>query len=161
MIAGTPALIAPISCAGTVLSQPPSRTTASSGYERMHSSTSIAMRLRKSIALGFMRFSPSEMVGNSSGRPPGLQDAALGRVGEPAEVQVAVDELGPRVADADHGAAVERGPRDALGLDRGSVDEAREVVGAEPARAPQGLVVHRGRSVALARSGRDDGMIAA
>ena len=31
MIAGTPALAAPISCAGTVLSQPPSSTTASSG----------------------------------------------------------------------------------------------------------------------------------
>jgi hypothetical protein len=36
----------------------------------MHSSTSIAMRFRKSIAVGFMRFSPSEMVGNSSGSPP-------------------------------------------------------------------------------------------
>ena len=45
-IAGTSALAAPISCAGTVLSQPPSSTTASSGYERIDSSTSIDMRLR-------------------------------------------------------------------------------------------------------------------
>ncbi len=36
----------------------------------MHSSTSIAIRLRKSMVVGFMRISPSEMVGNSSGKPP-------------------------------------------------------------------------------------------
>src|SRR5258705_13829288 len=36
----------------------------------MHSSTSIAIRLRKSIVVGFIRISPSEMVGNSSGKPP-------------------------------------------------------------------------------------------
>ena len=36
----------------------------------MHSSTSIAIRFRKSIVVGFIRFSPSEIVGNSSGRPP-------------------------------------------------------------------------------------------
>src|SRR5712692_5349146 len=36
----------------------------------MHSSTSIAMRLRNSIAVGFMRTSPSEIVGNSRGKPP-------------------------------------------------------------------------------------------
>jgi hypothetical protein len=70
MIAGTSALAAPISSAGTVLSQPPISTIASNGYARMHSSTSIDMRLRKSIVVGFMRFSPSEMVGNSSGSPP-------------------------------------------------------------------------------------------
>ena len=46
MIAGTPALAAPISWAGTVLSQPASRTTASSGLARIVSSTSIAIRLR-------------------------------------------------------------------------------------------------------------------
>src|SRR3989442_6002577 len=38
----------------------------------MHSSTSMAMRLRNSIAVGFIRISPSEMVGNSSGKPPAL-----------------------------------------------------------------------------------------
>ena len=36
----------------------------------MHSSTSIDIRFRKSIAVGFIRFSPSEIVGNSSGMPP-------------------------------------------------------------------------------------------
>ncbi len=44
--AGTLALTAAISCAGTVLSQPPSRTTASSGWARTISSVSIAARLR-------------------------------------------------------------------------------------------------------------------
>ena len=36
----------------------------------MDSSTSIAIRLRKSMVVGFMYISPSEMVGNSSGTPP-------------------------------------------------------------------------------------------
>src|SRR6267142_5386699 len=36
----------------------------------MHSSTSMAMRFLNSIVVGFMRISPSEMVGNSSGKPP-------------------------------------------------------------------------------------------
>src|SRR5215471_737407 len=36
----------------------------------MHSSTSIAMRLRYSIADGFIRLSPSEIVGNSRGSAP-------------------------------------------------------------------------------------------
>ena len=70
MIAGTSAEAAPISMAGVVLSQPESSTTASSGYARTHSSTSMAIRLRKSMVVGFMRTSPSEMVGNSSGKPP-------------------------------------------------------------------------------------------
>ena len=45
-IAGTSAETAPISCAGTVLSQPPTSTTASIGWARIISSTSIAIRLR-------------------------------------------------------------------------------------------------------------------
>src|SRR5207248_1476442 len=49
----------------------------------MHSSTSIAIRFRNSIAVGFIRFSPSEMVGNSRGSPPAwrtprLTDSACG-----------------------------------------------------------------------------------
>src|SRR5437899_88482 len=36
----------------------------------MHSSTSMAIKFRNSIVVGFMRTSPSEMVGNSSGKPP-------------------------------------------------------------------------------------------
>ena len=70
MIAGTSTLAAPMSWAGTVLSHPPSRTTASSGFARMHSSTSIDIKFRNNIVVGFIRFSPSEIVGNSSGRPP-------------------------------------------------------------------------------------------
>lgn len=45
-IAGTPALAAPISAAGVVLSQPVSSTTASIGLARICSSISIAARLR-------------------------------------------------------------------------------------------------------------------
>ena len=77
MTAGTSADAAPITMAGVVLSQPERSTTASSGYARMHSSTSIAMRLRKSMVVGFMSTSPSEMVGNSSGKPPALHTPRL------------------------------------------------------------------------------------
>ena len=67
---GRSALAAPISSAGVVLSQPISRTTPSSGWARMFSSTSIAARLRNSIAVGRIVTSPSEVTGNSSGKPP-------------------------------------------------------------------------------------------
>src|SRR5919108_3186801 len=43
----------------------------------MHSSTSMAMRLRNIIVVGFIRTSPSERVGNSSGKPPALQTPRL------------------------------------------------------------------------------------
>ncbi len=65
-----PALAAPISCAGTVLSQAPSITTASIGCARIISSVSIAIRLRNFIEFGASVDSCSEMVGNSSASPP-------------------------------------------------------------------------------------------
>ena len=43
---GRPAEIAPMTSAGVVLSQPPSRTAPSNGYERSSSSVSIASRFR-------------------------------------------------------------------------------------------------------------------
>ena len=69
-MAGRLALAAAMSWAGTVLSQPPISTTASSGCARIISSVSIAMRLRKSMVVGFMKGSPSAMVGKASGSPP-------------------------------------------------------------------------------------------
>ena len=69
-MAGTPALAAAMSWAGTVLSQPPISTTASMGWARIISSVSIAMRLRKSIVVGFMKGSPREIVGKARGSPP-------------------------------------------------------------------------------------------
>ena len=59
-----------MSCAGVVLSQLHNSTTPSIGLARRVSSTSIAIKLRYSIADGFMNSSPSEIVGNSSGNPP-------------------------------------------------------------------------------------------
>ena len=64
------ALIAPISAPGTLLSQFASMTRPSSGLARTISSISIASRFRYSIALGFIRSSPSEIVGNSTPTPP-------------------------------------------------------------------------------------------
>jgi len=70
MMAGLPALAAPINCAGTVLSQPASSTTPSTGLHRIISSTSIAIRLRSSIVVGLIMFSCNEMVGNTTAVPP-------------------------------------------------------------------------------------------
>ena len=59
-----------MSWAGTVLSQPPSSTTESIGWARIISSTSIDMRLRNLRLVGLRKTSPSEIVGNSTGKAP-------------------------------------------------------------------------------------------
>lgn len=69
-MAGTSQLAAPINNAGVVLSQPHSSTTASMGLPRMASSTSMAARLRVSMAVGRRLDSPLENTGNSTGNPP-------------------------------------------------------------------------------------------
>ena len=63
-------LAAPITSAGVVLSQPTSRTTPSIGLARRVSSTSMLARLRYIIAAGRMLDSPSDITGNSTGKPP-------------------------------------------------------------------------------------------
>ncbi len=67
---GSPALDAPINSEGVVLSQPMSSTTPSMGLPRMDSSTSMDARLRYSMAVGRSSVSPSDITGNSSGKPP-------------------------------------------------------------------------------------------
>ncbi|MNT47843.1 hypothetical protein D3C72_1845890 [compost metagenome] len=47
-----------------------SSTTPSSGLPRMLSSTSMLARLRYSMAVGRRSVSPSDITGNSSGKPP-------------------------------------------------------------------------------------------
>ena len=59
-----------MSCAGTVLSQPPISTAASMGCARIISSVSMAMRLRNFMELGAIVDSCTEMVGNSKATPP-------------------------------------------------------------------------------------------
>ena len=76
-MAGISALAAPMSCAGRVLSQPPSSTTPSMGWPLIISSVSIERRFLKNMAVGFKYISPKEMVGNSSGRPPVCQTPRL------------------------------------------------------------------------------------
>ena len=61
---------AAISKDGIVLSQPPSRTTPSTGLARSISSVAIAAMLRHSIAVGRTFVSPSDTTGSSSGIPP-------------------------------------------------------------------------------------------
>ena len=77
MIAGRPADTAPMSCAGTVLSQPPMSTTASMGCARIISSVSIDIRLRYFRLVGLKNTSPSEMVGNSTGSAPAASTPRL------------------------------------------------------------------------------------
>ena len=79
----------------------------------MDSSTSIAIRLRNNIVVGFMYCSPSEITGNSSGKPPRRPHAALHGVGHLPQVRVAVVQLAERIANADHRLAVERLARNA------------------------------------------------
>ena len=69
-IVGRSQLAAPIIRLGVVLSQPNSSTTPSIGLPRMLSSTSMLARLRYSIAVGRIITSPSDITGNSSGKPP-------------------------------------------------------------------------------------------
>ena len=69
-IAGTSLLAAAISCAGSVLSQPPISTTASIGWARIISSVSIAIRLRRYIEVGEAKLSWIEMVGKTIGSAP-------------------------------------------------------------------------------------------
>src|SRR5436190_18476250 len=76
-MAGRSQLAAPITSEGVVLSQPQSRTTPSIGLPRIDSSTSMATRLRNSIALGRMLVSPVDITGNSNGRPPASQTPRL------------------------------------------------------------------------------------
>ncbi len=70
MIAGTFALAAPINNAGTVLSQPPISTVASTGCARIISSVSIDIMLRRYMLVGNANDSCSVITGNSTGSPP-------------------------------------------------------------------------------------------
>ena len=69
-IVGRSQLAAPITRAGVVLSQPTRSTTPSIGLARMLSSTSMLARLRNIIGEGRMFDSPSDITGNSTGKPP-------------------------------------------------------------------------------------------
>ncbi len=66
-----------MSWAGTVLSQPPTSTTASMGWARTISSTSMDMRLRYIMLVGSRKTSPSEMVGKVMGSPPAASTPRL------------------------------------------------------------------------------------
>ncbi len=74
---GRPALNAPISRPGVVLSQPPISTAPSTGWLRSSSSASIASKLRYSIVVGLTIGSDSEIAGNSSGKPPACSTPRL------------------------------------------------------------------------------------
>ena len=68
--AGRSTEAAAISSDGIVLSQPPSRTTPSTGLARSISSVAIAAMLRHSMAVGRTSVSPSDTTGRLSGMPP-------------------------------------------------------------------------------------------
>jgi len=77
--AGTSQFAAPITREGVVLSQPHKSTTPSIGFARIDSSTSMLTRFRNSIAVGRMIDSPSDITGNSRGKPPASQTPRLTR----------------------------------------------------------------------------------
>ena len=63
---------APINCAGTVLSQPPIRTTASIGLCADHLLGVHRHQVSKLEARGIEKHLPSETVGNSTGKAPSI-----------------------------------------------------------------------------------------
>src|SRR4029079_6816431 len=67
-IVGRTTLAAPLMVQGGGRAQPVSNTTPSIGLPRIDSSASILARLRKSIAVGFNKVSPNDMIGNSNGK---------------------------------------------------------------------------------------------
>src|SRR5438034_2303115 len=99
------------------------------------------MRFRKSIVVGFMRISPSEMVGNSRGNPPAdhaPRFTASATCRRWALQLVSSDQE----LDTDHGAAVEDEIAEPLRLEPRAVDEAVEVVAPEPVAAPERVCCH-------------------
>ena len=127
---GRSTLAAPISWPGVVLSQPPSSTTASIGLPRMDSSTSMARRLRNSMAVGRIWVSPSDMAGNSSGNPPASQTPRFTNSAISRRCALHGVKFGPSVADADDGPAVEHIVGQALAFHPASVDEAVAILAA-------------------------------
>ena len=107
-MAGRSADTAPISCAGTVLSQPPISTTASIGCARIISSVSIAIRLRYFRLVGVRNTSPSEMVGNSSGSAPAASTPRFTAVEQFGKMAVAIVEVRAGVGDHLVGATEQR-----------------------------------------------------
>ena len=102
MIAGRPADTAPISCAGTVLSQPPISTTASIGCARTISSVSIDIRLRNFMLVGDEKHLAERDGGEFDRQRAGGEHAALHRLEQFGEMPVAIVEAGRRIGDADH-----------------------------------------------------------
>ena len=70
---GRSTLAAPINNPGGVLSQFPSKTTPSNGWDLINSSTSIANMFRYKLVVGLCSDSLSDIAGNSSGKPPASQ----------------------------------------------------------------------------------------
>ena len=126
MMAGMSAEIAPISSAGMVLSQPPIITTASSGSALIISSTSIAIRFRSSIEVGYENASCSETVGNTNGSAPAIAHAARDGLGHLRRGLVAGIEVGGGGEDADD-RPVERVVGEARALQEAAPQEKREI----------------------------------
>ncbi len=150
--AGRSQLAAPITSAGVVLSQPQSSTTPSIGLPRIDSSTSMLTRLRNSIAVGRRFDSPSEVTGNSSGRPPASQTPRLTCSASVAQMRVAGRQLRPGVADADDRTAVEHVGREALIPHPAAVDESVFVLLTEPGGRAVGALSARSHDQRVSNS---------
>ena len=87
------------------------------------SSTSIAMRLRKSIVVGFIRFSPSEIVGNSSGRPPAASTPRLTASASPRKCRLQLTSSDHELQMPTTGRPSRADGGDALAAHRGAVDQ--------------------------------------
>ena len=158
---GRPALKAPISRPGVVLSQPPISTAPSTGWLRSSSSTFTARKLRYSMVVGLTMGSDIEIAGNSIGKPPRLQHAALHVFDALLEVGVAWDHVRPGVQDGAHRLVRPVGRRIAHLHEARAVRRRAQVVRREPAGAAQASAwaAHgRARSYLLTRTSRPGGL---
>jgi hypothetical protein len=99
------------------------------GLHRIISSTSIAIRFRNSIVVGTMKFSASEMVGNTTAVPPGRGDSPLHRLGQVAQSHVAGIELTPTRTDPDDRTAAHRLSAQSSGPEKRPFDRATHITG--------------------------------
>ena len=124
-IAGTSALTAPMICAGIVLSQPPTSTTASSGSARNISSVSIASRFRRMQARRVRERLMQRDRRKRERQAARHRHAALNRGDERGCGGVARIEVARGGGDADH-RSIERFARESGRFEKRLAQEPRE-----------------------------------
>ncbi|MDV7353297.1 hypothetical protein R4282_09795 [Rhodococcus oxybenzonivorans] len=124
----------------------------------MDSSTSIATRLRDSIAVGFIRLSPRLMVGNSTAMPPAWATPRLTASASPLKWKLQLTRSDQELQMPITGRPIEGPPVDTGRRDRGAMQEAGQIVPRELPIAPHSGTPTAEQS-AVERRGRRKGLL--